>query len=250
MFTEIHAARTASACSELALYIPISWLRKPCCCIDCSYCSLFAYGALLLVSHQMHKEYTALVQKPVPLGVITHWHDKRSGMVQRLSHTPPAAAATVAPTTAAAQTAAPRAEERWRIAQLNVLSCTELSLPTAADSDSSSTYYELKIDLMTGRKHQIRAQLAAIGCPIVGDTLYAPTAGLVAGIGSAAAAAGTSSADSTSDSSEEQWLRACKQCVPPVEGAAGVPQFGLQASVLTLLHDGSRYEAGKPWWRM
>jgi 23S rRNA-/tRNA-specific pseudouridylate synthase len=189
----------------------------------------------------MHKEYTALVQKPVPLGVITHWHDKRSGMVQRLSHTPPLATTTTASTTAVA---APRAEERWRIAQLKVLSCTELSLPTA-ESDSNP-YYELKIDLMTGRKHQIRAQLAAVGCPIVGDTLYAPTAGLVAGIGSTAA----SSTSSTDSSSEEEWLRACKQCVPPVEGAAGVPQFGLQASVLTLLHDGSRYEAGKPWWRM
>jgi len=30
----------------------------------------------------------------------------------------------------------------------------------------------LKIELMTGRKHQIRVQLAAIGCPITGDTKY------------------------------------------------------------------------------
>lgn len=30
----------------------------------------------------------------------------------------------------------------------------------------------LQIDLETGRYHQIRAQLAAIGCPIVGDTRY------------------------------------------------------------------------------
>jgi RNA pseudouridylate synthase len=237
MFTELHAVRSFFVLA-LAAVLTVTNARYSfivCCC----WC----------VFHQMHKEYTALVQKPVPLGVITHWHDKRSGMVQRLSHTPPPpAATTVATTTASTAAAAPRAEERWRIAQLNVLSCTELSLPTTTGSDSS-TYYELKIDLMTGRKHQIRAQLAAVGCPIVGDTLYTPTAGLVAGIDSTATA-GASSADSTSDSSEEQWLRACKQCVPPVEGAAGVPQFGLQASVLTLLHDGSRYEAGKPWWRM
>jgi 23S rRNA pseudouridine1911/1915/1917 synthase len=30
----------------------------------------------------------------------------------------------------------------------------------------------LSIRLITGRKHQIRCQLAAIGCPILGDTLY------------------------------------------------------------------------------
>jgi 23S rRNA pseudouridine1911/1915/1917 synthase len=33
-------------------------------------------------------------------------------------------------------------------------------------------YYFLEIDLFTGRHHQIRAQLAAIGCPIKGDLKY------------------------------------------------------------------------------
>ena len=32
----------------------------------------------------------------------------------------------------------------------------------------------LKIKLETGRHHQIRVQLASIGCPIVGDTKYTP----------------------------------------------------------------------------
>lgn len=34
------------------------------------------------------------------------------------------------------------------------------------------TFYLLEIDLKTGRHHQIRAQLAAIGCPIKGDLKY------------------------------------------------------------------------------
>jgi 23S rRNA pseudouridine1911/1915/1917 synthase len=36
----------------------------------------------------------------------------------------------------------------------------------------SEKYYLLEIDLHTGRHHQIRAQLAKIGCPIKGDLKY------------------------------------------------------------------------------
>jgi 23S rRNA pseudouridine1911/1915/1917 synthase len=37
---------------------------------------------------------------------------------------------------------------------------------------SLDNYYLLEIDLETGRHHQIRAQLTAIGCPIKGDLKY------------------------------------------------------------------------------
>lgn len=37
---------------------------------------------------------------------------------------------------------------------------------------SSDTYHLLEVELLTGRHHQIRAQLAAIGCPIKGDVKY------------------------------------------------------------------------------
>ncbi len=37
---------------------------------------------------------------------------------------------------------------------------------------ASKRYYMLEIELLTGRHHQIRAQLAAIGCPIKGDLKY------------------------------------------------------------------------------
>ena len=36
----------------------------------------------------------------------------------------------------------------------------------------SDHYYFLEINLLTGRHHQIRAQLAAMGCPIKGDLKY------------------------------------------------------------------------------
>ena len=37
---------------------------------------------------------------------------------------------------------------------------------------ASKNYYLLEIELLTGRHHQIRAQLANIGCPIKGDVKY------------------------------------------------------------------------------
>lgn len=37
---------------------------------------------------------------------------------------------------------------------------------------SSRDYHLLEIELITGRHHQVRAQLAAIGCPIRGDLKY------------------------------------------------------------------------------
>ena len=44
-----------------------------------------------------------------------------------------------------------------------------LAYRTLAESDR---YRLLEINLMTGRKHQIRVQLSAIGCPVKGDLKY------------------------------------------------------------------------------
>lgn len=44
-----------------------------------------------------------------------------------------------------------------------------LSYKLIADSDR---YHLLEVNLMTGRKHQIRVQLSAIGCPVKGDLKY------------------------------------------------------------------------------
>lgn len=38
--------------------------------------------------------------------------------------------------------------------------------------DESDSYHLLEVELMTGKHHQIRSQLAAIGCPIKGDLKY------------------------------------------------------------------------------
>lgn len=56
------------------------------------------------------------------------------------------------------------ANEKTRNAQRASLSYAILA--------TSDNYYLLQIDLQTGRHHQIRAQLAGIGCPIKGDLKY------------------------------------------------------------------------------
>ena len=48
---------------------------------------------------------------------------------------------------------------------------------------SSDRYFFVEVELLTGRHHQIRAQLSAIGCPIKGDLKYgAPRSNPDAGI--------------------------------------------------------------------
>ena len=54
---------------------------------------------------------------------------------------------------------------------------SSISLATALCYDNSqaldtSLFVELEVELLTGRTHQIRGQLSAIGAPIVGDPLY------------------------------------------------------------------------------
>jgi 23S rRNA pseudouridine1911/1915/1917 synthase len=48
----------------------------------------------------------------------------------------------------------------------------QLSTLRYRHAGSSERYHLLEIELHTGRHHQIRAQLAAVGCPIKGDVKY------------------------------------------------------------------------------
>jgi 23S rRNA pseudouridine1911/1915/1917 synthase len=49
---------------------------------------------------------------------------------------------------------------------------SKLSVLTYRLMSKSERYYLLEVDLLTGRHHQIRCQLAAIGCPVRGDLKY------------------------------------------------------------------------------
>jgi len=91
----------------------------------------------------VHKTYWAIVKnRPAqPAGTLTHWLTS----VERNNKT------YASPTQKAGSTKA-------------VLNYRVLA--------SGERYHLLEIELITGRKHQIRCQLAAIGCPIKGDLKY------------------------------------------------------------------------------
>lgn len=94
-------------------------------------------------ARSVEKTYLAMVQNPPPAeaGTLRHYLKKQNGS-NRVSVSETALAG------------AERAELEYTL--LN----------------SGERYHLLQIQLITGRRHQIRAQLAAIGCPVKGDVKY------------------------------------------------------------------------------
>lgn len=67
-------------------------------------------------------------------------------------------------------------KEDWLQCSLNLVKCEPVSKSEiaefAGDHVEIGSIYRLEIELLTGRPQQIRAQLSALGVPILGDTIY------------------------------------------------------------------------------
>lgn len=184
---------------------------------------------------QVKKLYLALTAAPVPVGKITHY---------------------MRPVNAAPRIVSRAFAERWQICELEVLECKEVPWPDAAVKAKNcikdpgwspkEVAYECKVKLLTGRTHQIRAQLADYGAPIIGDSIYMP----------AAIERMTSPhlypfiegdikketiIDESLNAAIDQWILQ--------HGKEPDLAIGLQACQISWDEGECNYKAGPPWWR-
>ncbi|GKY98370.1 hypothetical protein MPSEU_000794600 [Mayamaea pseudoterrestris] len=171
---------------------------------------------------KLRKVYLAVTTSPVPVGMHIQWMWSPQ-TVRGQSGGPPCQLVRTSPPESRR-----KARQFWNRCVLEVVKCEPIDI-YASDGHGyepgEQQHYQSTIRLVTGRKHQVRAQLAALGSPIIRDSLYGPMAGITL--------------DSL-EMSEEIMDHAVAQCCVPAE------PIGLQAHAI--LFGGVRAKAGTPWW--
>jgi 23S rRNA-/tRNA-specific pseudouridylate synthase len=138
-----------------------------------------------LVKNQITKFYKALTMKPLPLGSLKHYFRKKNENLHR--NAKPTLLRNIDDGLLTRDPTVKR--EDWSRVELIIHKSMPISLanldPTVLQKmnlsnhfDENHIFYENEIELITGRTHQIRLQLAAIGAPILGDSRYLPVSGL------------------------------------------------------------------------
>ncbi|TKY72137.1 RNA pseudouridine synthase 6 [Spatholobus suberectus] len=194
------------------------------------YCSVF-HGKIR--EKRVKKLYLALAASPLPTGIITHY---------------------MRPINMAPRLISEDFVKGWHLCQLEVMECRKVPWPATAIQDkycvedcgwpSQDYAYECKINLLTGRTHQIRAQFTACRAPLIGDSMYMPAA--IADMSNPGLNPfGKYKKDFSSESEKEMavinWIAQ--------HGKEPSVAIGLQACQISWDDDEHFYEAGSPWWR-
>ncbi|KAF7840650.1 RNA pseudouridine synthase 6, chloroplastic [Senna tora] len=194
------------------------------------YCSVF-HGKIR--DKKVKKLYLALAAARLPSGIITHY---------------------MRPTNRAPRLISEDYIEGWHLCQLEVMECRKVPWPSTVIQDkycieecgwpSQDYAYECKLDLITGKTHQIRAQFAACKAPLIGDSMYMPVS-LAEIANPGLNPFGKYKKDFSSESEKEMailnWIAQ--------HGKEPSVAIGLQACEISWDDGEHFYKAGSPWWR-
>jgi 23S rRNA-/tRNA-specific pseudouridylate synthase len=129
--------------------------------------------SLIAESHDMHKQYKCLV--------CLNSLQQRENLIQQLKSTTRSEGLLVEhymdPNSVAPKTFQSKPQEGWLRCALRILDIGPPMKWKAADGnakDDEEIFMQVRVELLTGRTHQIRGQFAAMSMSLVGDPLYGP----------------------------------------------------------------------------